>query len=91
MEPPPSLEPEKLLDELDDGFESDSEDPNAFKIRDALNPPSANSLSTAELHGELDNIERVFIICKDAVDHFLSPYSPYTRRSDRFKPLIPAR
>jgi hypothetical protein len=51
MPPSPVRESEKF-DELDDGFESDTDDPNVFKIRGALNPPSAKLLSTSELHSE---------------------------------------
>ncbi|KAG1802727.1 uncharacterized protein HD556DRAFT_708729 [Suillus plorans] len=41
---------EKELDELDDDYQSDDEDPNVFKVRDALTPPSAMSYSAQELH-----------------------------------------
>jgi hypothetical protein len=38
------------IDELDDGFESEQENSNAFTIRDALQPPAAESFTTKELH-----------------------------------------
>ncbi|KAG0706125.1 hypothetical protein DFH29DRAFT_980605 [Suillus ampliporus] len=41
---------EKDIDELEDDYQSDNEDPNVFKIRDALTPPSAMSYSAQELH-----------------------------------------
>jgi hypothetical protein len=47
MPSPPGKDQE--MDELDDSYESDS-DPNVFKIRDPLNPPSAKIFSTQELH-----------------------------------------
>jgi len=44
---------EDNIDELDDGFESEHDDSNAFSIRDPLQPPSAKSISTKELHSGL--------------------------------------
>lgn len=41
---------EKDLDELEDDYQSDNDDPNVFKVRDALTPPSAMSYSAQELH-----------------------------------------
>lgn len=43
-------------DDLAEGdFESDSEEnPNDFKIRDPLNPPSAQIFSTQQLHSKRD-------------------------------------
>lgn len=41
---------EKDLDELEDDYQSENEDPNVFKVRDALTPPSAMSYSAQELH-----------------------------------------
>ncbi|OAX39582.1 hypothetical protein K503DRAFT_865303 [Rhizopogon vinicolor AM-OR11-026] len=41
---------EKDIDELDNEYLSDNENPNVFKVRDALNPPSAMSYSAQELH-----------------------------------------
>jgi hypothetical protein len=40
---------EKDLDELEDDYQSDDDDPNVFKVRDALMPPSAMSYSAQEL------------------------------------------
>jgi hypothetical protein len=40
------------IDELDDGFESEHEDSNAFTIRGVLQPPAAESFTTKELHSE---------------------------------------
>jgi len=48
MASPPASK-DQDFDELDDGYESDS-DPNVFKIRDPLKPPSAKIFSTQELH-----------------------------------------
>lgn len=41
---------EKDLDELEDDYPSDNDDPNVFKVRDALTPPSAMSYTVQELH-----------------------------------------
>ncbi|KAG2150495.1 hypothetical protein DEU56DRAFT_32120 [Suillus clintonianus] len=41
---------EKDIDELEDDYQSDDDDPNVFKVRDALMPPSAMSYSAQELH-----------------------------------------
>jgi hypothetical protein len=46
---------EKDIDELDNEYLSDNENPNAFKVRDALNPPSAMSYSAQELHSASAN------------------------------------
>jgi hypothetical protein len=44
-------EKEKDVDELDGDWEdSDSEDTNEFRVRDPLNPPTANLFSTQALH-----------------------------------------
>lgn len=41
------------LDELEDDFESDVDDPNVFKIRKPIKPATALLLTTKELHGVL--------------------------------------
>jgi hypothetical protein len=43
---------EENIDELDDGFESEEDDNGVFKVRDMLQPPSAKSFSTKELHSK---------------------------------------
>ncbi|KAG1862585.1 hypothetical protein DFJ58DRAFT_233981 [Suillus subalutaceus] len=45
-----NAEQEKDLDELEDDYQSDNDDPNVFKVRDALTPPSAMSYSAQDLH-----------------------------------------
>lgn len=51
---PTTTKNEVEIDELEDdvNFESDSEDTNAFKIREALQPPTAETQSTKELHSK---------------------------------------
>lgn len=46
---------EKDVDELDNDYQLEDESPNVFKVRDALNPPSAMSYSAQELHSASAN------------------------------------
>jgi hypothetical protein len=50
---------EKDLDELEDDYQSDDDDPNVFKVRDALMPPSAMSYSAQELQSTSANTKLV--------------------------------
>ncbi|EIW83162.1 hypothetical protein CONPUDRAFT_121609 [Coniophora puteana RWD-64-598 SS2] len=45
-----SQDPDKEYDELEDDFDSEAEDPNAFKITNCLTPPSARIYTAQELH-----------------------------------------
>lgn len=59
LTPPKSItEPE--LDELEDDFESDVDDPSVFKIRKPIQPATALLLTTKELHGMLQHFPRSF-------------------------------
>lgn len=48
---PPRSPTDAELDELEDDFESDVDDPNTFKIRNPIQPATALLLSTRQLHG----------------------------------------
>jgi hypothetical protein len=48
---PPKSATEQELDELEEDFESDNDDPNVFKIRQPLQGASAVLLTTKQLHG----------------------------------------
>lgn len=48
---PPKSATEAELDELEDDFESDVDDPNVFKIRHPLKRATAVLLTTKQLHG----------------------------------------
>lgn len=51
MSSPEINRPENEIDELlDEELDSDTEDPNIFRVRDPLPSPSANLLSTQALH-----------------------------------------
>ncbi|KAJ3570206.1 hypothetical protein NP233_g4563 [Leucocoprinus birnbaumii] len=50
---PPKSATEQELDELEDDFESDVDDPNVFKIRHPLKRASAVLLTTKDLHDSL--------------------------------------
>lgn len=53
MSSPSQVEKEKDVDELEDEWEdSETEDTNEFRVRDPLNPPTANLFSTQALHSE---------------------------------------
>ena len=47
----PGKNAETEYDELD-GFESEDDDPNIFKIRDSLKPAKAQAYTAKELHGK---------------------------------------
>jgi len=48
---PPRSNAEAELDELEDDFQSDEDDPSVFKIRQPLKRASAVLLTTRQLHG----------------------------------------
>ncbi len=48
---PPKSPTDAELDELEDDFESDVDDPSVFKIRNPIEPATALLLSTKQLHG----------------------------------------
>jgi len=48
---PPRSNVEPELDELEDDFQSDVDDPSVFKIRQPLKRDSAVLLTTKQLHG----------------------------------------
>ena len=60
---------EENIDELDDGFESEEDDNGVFKVRDMLQPPSAKSFSTKELHSK----QHFLYICADIEIHSIYP------------------
>jgi hypothetical protein len=48
---PPKSMTSAELDELEDDFESDVDDPTVFKIRKPIQPATALLLTTKDLHG----------------------------------------
>jgi hypothetical protein len=51
--PPAQADKDKDIDELEDFEDSEDEDPTQFRVRDPLNPPTANLFSTQALHSTL--------------------------------------
>jgi hypothetical protein len=46
----PDAQADKDIDELDDFEDSEDENTTEFRVRDPLNPPTANLFSTQALH-----------------------------------------